>query len=296
MKTMLVFGRAGQVAGELARMAVPGWRIEAFGRETLDLTTGDIASFLAEHAPDAVINASAYTAVDKAEGEADAAYALNRDAPGAMARACAARALPFVHISTDYVFDGSKPAPYVEDDPIAPLGVYGASKAAGEAAVEAAGGRWAILRTSWVYSPAGANFVKTMIRVGQARDELGVVDDQHGRPTSAREVAEAAVAAVLALESFGPADGPLGVLHIAGGGDATWADLAEEVFVRMERRTGKRPVLNRISTADYPTPAKRPVNSRLDGPRALALLGWRPKPWRESLAQCLDEIEESGGL
>jgi dTDP-4-dehydrorhamnose reductase len=188
------------------------------------------------------------------------------------------------------VFDGTKPTPYVEHDPLAPLGVYGASKAAGEAAVQAAGGRWAILRTSWVYASTGTNFVKTMIRVGQAREEVGVVDDQYGRPTSAREVAQAAVEAVRAM----PADSPLGVLHIAGGGDATWADLAEEVFV--EQRTGKRPTLKRIATVDYPTPAKRPANSRLDGPRAEALLRWRPRPWRESLAQCLDEIEESGGL
>jgi dTDP-4-dehydrorhamnose reductase len=293
MKTLLVFGRAGQVAGELVRLNLPGWRVAAFGRETLDLTHDDIAAFIAKAAPDAVINAAAYTAVDKAESEAEAAYALNRDAPGKMAKACAARNIPFVHISTDYVFDGSKPEPYTEEDPIAPLGVYGASKAAGEAAVEAAQGRWAILRTSWVYGATGANFVRTMLRVGQAREEVGVVDDQHGRPTSAREVALAAVAAVQALEAR---DAPLGVLHIAGGGDATWADLAEEVFVRMEKRLGKRPVLKRITTADYPTPARRPVNSRLDGPRAEALLAWKPRPWRESLAQCLDEIEESGGL
>jgi dTDP-4-dehydrorhamnose reductase len=292
MKTLLVFGRTGQVAGELTGLDLAGWRVAAYGRDTFDLATGDIEAFIADKAPDAVINASAYTAVDKAESEPQAAFALNRDAPGAMARACAARNIPLVHISTDYVFDGSKPSPYVEDDPIAPLGVYGRSKAAGETAVQAAGGRWAILRTSWVYAPTGGNFIKTMIRVGQARDEVGVVDDQHGRPTSAREVARAAVAAVEAM----PAAGPLGVLHIAGGGDATWADLAEEVFVRLERRTGRRPVLKRIATADYPTPARRPANSRLDGPRALALLGWRPRPWRESVSQCLDEIEESGGL
>jgi dTDP-4-dehydrorhamnose reductase len=292
MKTLLVFGRSGQVAGELAELDIAGWRVEAYGRETLDLASGDIAAFVAEKAPDAVVNAAAYTAVDKAESEPEVAFALNRDAPGAMARACAARNIPFVHISTDYVFDGSKPGPYVEDDPIAPLGVYGESKAAGEAAVQAAGGRWAILRTSWVYAPTGANFIKTMIRVGKTRDEVGVVDDQHGRPTSAREVAGAAVAAVKAM----PAAGPLGVLHIAGGGDATWADLAEEVFVRLEKRTGRRPALKRITTADYPTPARRPANSRLDGPRAQALLGWRPRPWRESVSQCLDEIEESGGL
>lgn len=293
MKTLLVFGRAGQVAGELARMDAPGWRVLTAGRGTLDLASGDIEGFIAETAPDAVINAAAYTAVDKAESEPGAAFALNRDAPGRMARACAARGVPFVHISTDYVFDGTKPTPYVETDPLAPLGVYGASKAAGEAAVAEAGGRWAILRTSWVYSPLGANFVKTMIRVGQAREEVGVVDDQLGRPTSAREVAEAAFAAVHALQASAV---PLGVLHTAGGGDATWADLAEEVFARMQRRLGKRPALKRIATADYPTPARRPANSRLDGPRAAELLSWRPRPWRESLAQCLDEIEESGGL
>ena len=293
MKTLLVFGRAGQVAGELARLDVPGWRVLTAGRESLDLATGDIEGFIAETAPDAVINAAAYTAVDKAESEPDAAFALNRDAPGRMARACAQSGAAFVHISTDYVFDGTKPTAYVETDPLAPLGVYGASKAAGEAEVAAAGGRWAILRTSWVYSPFGANFVKTMIRVGQARDEVGVVDDQLGRPTAAREVAEAAIAAVFALQA---ADGPLGVLHTAGGGDATWADLAEEVFTRMQHRLGKRPALKRIATSDYPTPAKRPANSRLDGPPATALLGWNPRPWRESLAKCLDEIEESGGL
>ena len=200
-RTILVFGRSGQVARELAKVGAPaGFELAFAGRETLDLASGaDPAALIADLAPAAVINAAAYTAVDRAESEPDAAFRLNRDAPAAMAAACARADAPFVHFSTDYVFDGTKPSPYVEDDPVGPTGVYGLSKAEGEAGVLAAGGAATILRTAWVFSAFGANFVKTMLRLGESRPEVAVVADQLGRPTWAEDCARAALRATQAL-------------------------------------------------------------------------------------------------
>ena len=291
---ILVLGRNGQVARELDRLGAPeGFQLVFAGREDFDLSAGaDPAALLETHAPVAVINAAAYTAVDKAESESDAAFRLNRDVPAAIARACAERGVPFVHFSTDYVFDGRKSAPYLEDDPIGPTGVYGRSKAEGEAAVTAAGGRHAILRTSWVYSAFGANFVKTMLRLSETRDELGVVADQTGRPTWARDCAEGALRSVKALLEGAPGFG--GVYHLSGAGDATWADFAEAIFAEFAARGGRRPKVNRITTADYPTPAARPANSRLDCSKLEAALGWKMRPWREGLAACMDELTAPG--
>ena len=291
---ILVLGRNGQVARELDRLGAPeGFQLVFAGREDFDLSAGaDPAALLETHAPVAVINAAAYTAVDKAESESDAAFRLNRDVPAAIARACAERGVPFVHFSTDYVFDGRKSAPYLEDDPIGPTGVYGRSKAEGEAAVTAAGGRHAILRTSWVYSAFGANFVKTMLRLSETRDELGVVADQTGRPTWARDCAEGALRSVKALLEGAPGFG--GVYHLSGAGDATWADFAEAIFIEFAARGGRRPKVNRITTADYPTPAARPANSRLDCSKLEAALGWKMRPWREGLAACMDELIAPG--
>jgi len=290
---ILVLGRNGQVARELAKLGAPAGHELAFaGREDFDLGAGaDPALLLDRHAPVAVINAAAYTAVDRAESDQDAAFALNRDAPGAMARACAARDVPFVHFSTDYVFDGLKPEPYVEDDPIAPQSVYGRSKAEGEAQVAAAGGRSVILRTAWVYSAFGANFVKTMLRLGQDRAELGVVADQLGRPTWAEDCARGALhvaGAMLAGE-----DKARGVFHLSGAGDATWADFAEAIFDASAADGGPRPKVNRIATADYPTPAKRPANSRLNCNKIRDQLGFKTRPWRDSLLACLNEMRTS---
>jgi dTDP-4-dehydrorhamnose reductase len=285
---ILVFGLHGQVARELAGVAAERAIVFA-GRETLDLTNdAGIDGLIAELAPSAVINAAAYTAVDRAESEADAAYALNRDAPAAMALACAARDLPFVHFSTDYVFDGTLDRPYVETDPTGPTSVYGASKLAGEQAVTAAGGLAIILRTAWVYSAHGTNFVKTMLRLARDRDEIGVVADQIGRPTWARDCAEAAVLAVDALAR----DPDLaGLYHLSGADDASWADLAAETFDLSVRLGGPAARVRPITTADYPTPAKRPANSRLDCGKIEAALGWRCLPWRDSLALCMTQME-----
>ncbi|MBO9560311.1 MAG: dTDP-4-dehydrorhamnose reductase [Caulobacter sp.] len=287
---ILVFGRKGQVARELAELAgATGRPMTVAGRETLDLTdsTG-VADLIAQVAPSAVINAAAYTAVDRAEREPDAAFALNRDAPAAMAAACAARDLPFVHFSTDYVFDGTLDRPYVETDPTGPTGVYGASKLAGERAVANAGGRAIILRTSWVYGVHGSNFVKTMLRLALDRDEISVVGDQIGRPTWSRDCAEAAV---LAADTLRDAPDLSGVYHLSGAGDASWADLAAEAFELSARRGGPTARVLPITTADYPTPAKRPANSRLDCGKIETALGWRSLPWRESLALCMTQME-----
>jgi len=287
---ILVFGRNGQVARELALRGAAAGRVLRFaGRETLDLTVPDkVDDLIATVAPRAVINAAAYTAVDRAEREPDAAYALNRDAPAAIAAACAARGLPLVHFSTDYVFDGELERPYVETDPTGPTSVYGASKLAGELAVTAADGAAITLRTAWVYSAHGTNFLKTMLALATRRDEISVVADQIGRPTWARDCAEAALLAIDALE----ADPRLaGTYHLSGAGDASWADLAEAVFTESARRGGPTARVRPISTADYPTPARRPANSRLDCGKIEAALAWRRRPWRDSLAECMTEME-----
>jgi dTDP-4-dehydrorhamnose reductase len=239
--------------------------------------------------PVGVINAAAYTAVDRAESEPDAAYRLNRDVVGEMAGACATLDIPFVHLSTDYVFDGSKSEPYVETDPRRPISVYGASKAAGEEAVEAANGRWTIFRTAWVFSPFGANFIKTMLRLAGEREEVSIVADQCGRPTLAADIAAMAMRAVQAPSDEG--HGLKGLFHLAGSDDAVWADIADAVFDRHFERTGRRPHLNRITTADYPTPAKRPANSRLDTQKLQQAANWRPRPWRDCVRLCLEQID-----
>ena len=288
---ILVLGRNGQVARELAKIGPPsGFEMAYVGRERFDLLSdADPAALIEAYAPTIVINASGYTAVDKAESEPEAAMKLNRDAPGLLARVCARGDVPFVHFSTDYVFDGTKPEPYVEDDPIAPLGVYGSTKAAGEAAVLEAGGRCTILRTSWVYSSFGANFVKTMLRLAETRDELGVVADQIGRPTWAEDCARGALRAARALLDDEIPGGQ--VFHLAGEGDAVWADFAEAIFEQSARRGGKRPRVRRIATSDYPTPATRPANSRLDCAKITAALDWPMRPWRQSLASCFEELD-----
>jgi dTDP-4-dehydrorhamnose reductase len=288
--TILVLGRRGQVASELNKLGAPeGLSLAFAGREDFDLMAGaDPRPLLDRHAPSAVINAAAYTAVDKAESEPEAAFRLNRDAPGEFAAACAERSIPFIHFSTDYVFAGDKPEPYVEDDPIDPQSVYGRSKAEGEARVAEAGGRSAVLRTAWVYSAFGANFVKTMLRLAESREELGVVDDQLGRPTWAEDCARGALHVAKAM--LAGEEKAKGVFHLSGAGDATWADFAEAIFELSDARGGPRPRVNRIATADYPTPARRPANSRLNCNKINRDLGWRARPWRDSLIACFKEL------
>lgn len=285
---ILVFGREGQVARELASRSTDGAQVVCLGRSDFDLLGGgDVERAITASGAGGVINAAAYTAVDRAESEPELAFRLNRDAPAAMARACARLSLPFVHFSTDYVFNGEKPDAYVEDDPRDPLGVYGASKAAGEDAVRDAGGRFAIIRTAWVFSGHGANFLKTMLRLAQTRDEVGVVDDQTGCPTWAADIAEAAMRSTEALNKGSLAPG---VLHAAGDTALTWADFAELIFAEQTRRGLAAAAVRRITTADYPTPARRPVNSRLCNDKITRLIDWRPTPLPAAVASVIDQI------
>jgi dTDP-4-dehydrorhamnose reductase len=288
---VLVLGTGGQLGFELMRASWPaGITVTGVAYPDFDLTRdGDVARVIGEHQPDMLVNATAHTAVDKAESEPELAFRLNRDGPADMAAACAARGIPLIHVSTDYVFDGTKPAPYTEDDPVCPIGVYGASKAAGEAAVRAALPRHLIFRTSWVYSAHGANFVKTMLRYGAEREEMRVVADQHGAPTAAADLAAAIVAMAERIQAD-PGTVAWGTYHLTGGGATTWHGFAERIFQRLEARTGKRPRLTAIATTDYPTPAKRPANSRLDCSRVKERLGISCPPWEESLDRVLDEL------
>ena len=282
MKGLLVFGRSGQVATELARLA-PEARF--LGRDRADLTdAAACAAAIRESGCDMVINAAAHTAVDRAESEPELAHAVNALAPAAMAAAAADLGLPFVHISTDYVFDGSGERPWVETDPTGPLGVYGASKLAGEQGIAGAGGQWAVLRTSWVFSAHGANFVKTMLRLGAERDELRVVADQHGGPTPAADIARACLTMARAMRN----DAALGgIYHFAGAPDATWAGFAREIM----RQAGLACRVTDIATSDYPTPARRPANSRLDCAAILRDFGIMRPDWRAGLAQVLQELK-----
>lgn len=286
---LLILGRSGQVARELRTLAAERQRPHvARGRESLDQLEGfDADRLLATVRPSAVVNAAAYTAVDRAEDEPKAAYRLNRDVPAALAEACAAAGVPFVHFSTDYVFDGEKREPYVETDPRNPLNVYGRSKAEGEQAIAAVAGRSVVIRTSWVYSAGGTNFLRTMLRLGVERSVVEVVSDQVGKPTWAREVAEGALRVLDALAGGAPLPR---ILHLAGGGEATWADFAEAIFTESADRGGPAPEVRRIRTVDLPTRARRPLNSRLSTGLLREVMGWEPRPWREALAACFEEM------
>lgn len=281
---LLVFGKTGQVARELQRRAPEGVEIEALGRDNADLSDpAACATRIADCDADAVINAAAWTAVDKAEAEEAAASVVNGAAPGAMARAAAARGLPFLHISTDYVFDGAGDQPFAPDHPVAPLGAYGRSKLLGEEAVRAAGGVHAILRTSWVVSAHGANFVKTMRRLGAERDSLNVVADQIGGPTPAADIADALL--VMAREMIGGAKG--GTYHFSGAPDVSWAEFARAIMAA----AGLRCEIGDIPSSAYPTPAKRPQNSRLDCATLARDFGIERPDWKVGLQAILTELE-----
>jgi dTDP-4-dehydrorhamnose reductase len=284
---LLVFGRTGQVATELGRLAGPGLEIAALGREEADLSDPD-ACAAAVRAADAhaVVNAAAYTAVDRAESEEELATTINGAAPGAMARAAAERDIPFLHVSTDYVFDGAKAAPWVEDDPPAPLGAYGRSKLAGERAVALAGGRHVILRTAWVHAGHGGNFVRTMLGAGASRDRLTVVDDQRGGPTAAADIAAALVAIARALAQ---GRGVPGIFHYCGAPAVSWCGFAREIFAQAGR--ARTPEIVPIRTADWPTPAVRPRNSVLDCGKIRAAYGIAQPDWRASLGPVLAELK-----
>lgn len=289
-----VTGRHGQVATSLVERAVLGGEHEILllGRPELDLA-GDataIAAAIGAARPDVVISAAAYTAVDKAESEPDEATAVNSHGAGAVAAAAKALGVPVIHLSTDYVFDGRKSSPYVESDPTGPTGVYGRTKLAGEQAVLAAHDRAIILRTAWVYSPFGHNFVKTMLRLAGERDEVRVVADQLGNPTSALDIADAVL--TVARAALDGAEG--GICHCTGTGEASWADFAEQIFALSAAVGGPSARVTRIATVDFPTPAQRPANSRLDCQRLLSHFGVRLPEWRGATAKVVERLVAQG--
>ncbi|SDJ71094.1 dTDP-4-dehydrorhamnose reductase [Aliiruegeria lutimaris] len=282
MKALLL-GRDGQVATEILRRAgAYGIKVEALEVPELDFTDPEGAAALVRAKEcDIIINAAAYTAVDKAESEEKLAQLINADGPGAVAKVAAEKGIPFLHISTDYVFDGSGEGRFSTEDPTGPLGVYGATKLDGERQVAEAGGWHAILRTSWVFSAHGGNFVKTMLRLGAERDKLTIVADQVGGPTAAADIAEA----LLTIAKAGPeAEG--GLFHFAGVPDASWADFAREIFAQ----AGVDCAVEDIPTSAYPTPAARPLNSRLDCSRLTRTHGIEPPDWNAALAEVLAEL------
>jgi dTDP-4-dehydrorhamnose reductase len=286
--TILVIGRSGQVARALAQY--PG--VVTAGRPDADLANPEtLAVALARHAPAAVVNAGAYTAVDAAEAERDEVFAINAAGAGHLARACARADVPLIHISTDYVFDGRATRPWREDDPVSPLSAYGASKAEGEREVRAAGGRHVILRTSWLYSETGRNFLTTMLRLGRERPELAIVDDQIGAPTYAADVA-AAIARIIETAETGR-DDIWGTYHFASAGSTTWFGFAAEIFAQAQALGRPVPKLKPITTAEYPTPARRPAYSVLDTARITRVFGIAPPDWREALARCMARVAHS---
>ncbi|QPC88578.1 dTDP-4-dehydrorhamnose reductase [Mesorhizobium sp. NBSH29] len=283
---ILVAGQCGQVATALSKLTASDIAIVCAGRPELDirdLTT--IRQAISREKPDVLVNAAAYTAVDKAETDIDTAFAINADGAGNVAKAAFEAGLPVIHISTDYVFPGDNSSPYVETDPVAPTGVYGRSKLAGEAAVLAANAHSAILRTAWVYSPWGGNFLKTMLRLAETRDAVNVVADQYGNPTYAPDIAEGIVAAVQGL--LADADGTRGVFHMTALGEATWADFAEAIFTASREFGGPSADVGRITTAEYSTPAQRPANSRLDSTLFRQTFGYTLPDWRERVPACI---------
>lgn len=294
MKTVLVTGANGQLGIELQRHAWPkGWQVVALSRAALDLTNpGAIAACVAAGHDGqpfaAVINGAAYTAVDKAESDLVTAWAVNALAPAAFAKACAEGSIPLVQVSTDYVFPGDREGAWEVDDPVAPLGVYGASKLGGELAVRTSGTRAAIVRTAWVVSAHGSNFVKTMLRVGAERGALRVVDDQHGSPTSAADLASAL--ATIAMRLAEDEAAPTGIFHFSNVGLTHWAEFAREVFVQSGLRGGPTASVEGITTSEYPTLARRPANSLLSHEAIRTAYGIEPRTWQDALSDILDEL------
>jgi len=286
---ILIAGRRGRIAHDLIEqakcLALP---MQALGRPCLDIEDADsIARAIDEVRPRAIINAAGYVAVDEAERDPERAFALNRD--GAARLAAAAVGIPFVHLSTDYVFDGSKRAPYVEDDAPAPLSVYGRSKAAGEEAVLARNPSALVVRTSWVYSAHGANFLTTMLQLAQSQDKVRVVADQYGSPTAGAELAQALLAIMQRLLDD-PAGLAPGIYHVAGTGEATWYGFAEAIFASWARRGHRIPRSEAISVAEWAGAARRPRDSRLECGKLARQFGITLPDWKLSLEACLDTL------
>lgn len=294
MKHVLVTGANGQLGIELQRVTWPkGWTVVAVGRADLDLAdpSAIMAHVAAGHGGQpfaAVINGAAYTAVDKAESDPVTVWAVNALAPAALGKACADAGIPLVQVSTDYVFPGDREGAWEVNDSVAPLGVYGASKLGGELAVRTSGARHAIVRTAWVVSAHGGNFVKTMLRVGAERETLRVVQDQHGSPTSAADLASALATIVVRLAE--DTNAPTGTFHFSNAGPTTWAGFAREIFAQAASRGGPSANVEGIATSDYPTAARRPANSLLGHDAIRTAYGIRPRPWQAALSDILDEL------
>ena len=290
---LYVIGSEGQIARSLYE-AAEGDDSIVIGRSSrseLDvLQPATIQRALSSFLPDVVVNPAAYTAVDKAESEADLAFAINRDGAGAVAAVAQELKIPVIHLSTDYVFDGKKSMPYVETDPVAPQSVYGRSKLAGEIAVAAACERHIILRTAWVYAPFGTNFVRTMMRLGSERDRLRVVNDQIGCPTYAPDIARAIISIAQSIQSYGWRRELAGVTHLASPDEVSWFTFANEIMRLVRARGGRSAIIDPISTADYPTAAVRPANSRLNCDRLKSLFNLRLPALSNALETCIDRL------
>lgn len=289
MRRILVTGRSGQVATALAA-ALParGFVALCVGQPDFSFDApGSVDAAFDGMMPDAVVNCAAWTAVDAAEDEEAAAFRANALGPAMLAARCAARGIPLVQVSTDYVFDGRKAAPYVEADAPNPLGAYGRTKLAGEWAALAGNPRTVVLRTSWVFASTGGNFLRTMLRVGAERDELRVVADQHGSPTAAPDLADAIAGVLARIRDDGWQDAHRGVFHATGSGFTTWHGFAEAIFVAAG---GKRPALHPIATAAYPTRALRPADGRLDCGRLASVFGVTLPPWPDGLSRVLHAL------
>ncbi len=290
---ILVLGKNGQVGGELQRALSPLGALAAPGRAEVDLSRIDqLRAALQQARPDIIVNAAAYTAVDKAESETERTQIINADAPGAMAEEAKKLGALFVHYSTDYVFDGEKASPYVEDDPTSPLSAYGKTKLAGEQAVRQSGAPYLIFRTSWVYAARGANFARTMLRLAGQRDSLRVVADQHGAPTSAELIADVTALALYRARQAG-GESLCGLYHLAASGETSWHGYAGALIAGALRRgmplkTGPD-TIQPISTAEYPTPAKRPRNSRLSCAKLEKAFGLRLPHWEHHVNRLLDQ-------
>ncbi|MGE4371726.1 MAG: dTDP-4-dehydrorhamnose reductase [Xanthobacter sp.] len=288
---ILLFGAGGQVGREISALArTQGHKLTALDHAALDITDpAAVARAIETSQPDVLINAAAYTAVDKAESEPERAARINAIAPGLIAERCAHARIPLLHISTDYVFDGTKPTAYVESDRIAPIGVYGRTKAAGEAAVRAAMERHIILRTAWVYGQHGHNFLKTMLRLAGERDRLTVVADQRGCPTATADISMALLAAAHAAVR---GDARWGTYHFAGtGGATTWHGFASAIIEAAAPYTGRKPEVAPITTADYPTPARRPANSELASDLFERHFGLRAAPWQQRVREVVAALQ-----
>ncbi len=291
MVKVLITGAAGQVGSELVKLAPVGFEVVGYKSSELDITNAQqVQQIVAEQSPALIINAAAYTAVDKAESDAERAYAVNETGVKNLVEAALSLGIPVFHISTDYVFDGTATEPYKETDPVGPTGVYGASKLAGEQALANSGVKHIILRTSWVFGAEGNNFVKTMLRLGKERDTLGVVADQHGCPTSAASIAN--VLWQLAQKYTEEGELPWGIYHFSNAPATTWYGFACEIFKQAVEAgmLEKEPIVNAITTTDYPTPAKRPIWSVLDTKKIQHVINCDNWSWKPELAVVLREL------